>query len=453
MFFGVCDDKTVEGLPMEPGQTLAGLMDALQKKFEAESLPRLATSPIDDFYRFDVKLLLGTPLGAGSRVVVVFSITNIIESPTHIWAIKDRDKEAGEYALLKKKGILKMMSPTDVALLVYRNTRDALRRQEPASTMSIPSISSQLSLTDMARMNPPLAEPPGVEFEYVPRALQASAAPLNANPSADAPQVLLAGSERGGSFLTNSALSQPGLSRMTTSDSYVSRSPGDSPQQRRRDHQSATDLPQFTTASTAAAQPTEPAAFVPSFLKTAPSGADFLFAHAASTGTETGAATTYGQSQHMPSQPRPSLPVPAFTPDAGSASPFTFPPEFVPSYPVPRPEPAPLPPTTTTATAVSTNSPHGSGLGSSGNSPSSSAVAEASPNAHLMTKENVVRALRARDGLTVKEIVLTILGKNLNRDKADRADIDLVKKIVANTKGIRAIDEHALKLQYTVSSL
>ena len=87
VFFGICDDKTIEGVPLEPGQTLAGMMDLLQKKFEAECLPRLATPLNDDFYAFDVRLLHSTPFGAGDRAVIIFSITHLIESPTHIWAI------------------------------------------------------------------------------------------------------------------------------------------------------------------------------------------------------------------------------------------------------------------------------------------------------------------------------------------------------------------------------
>jgi hypothetical protein len=82
---------------------------------------------VETFYNFDVHYVRNAPNLHQTRVIIVFSITKIIKSPLYIWAILDRDKETGQYALLKKKGILKMMSPTDIAILVCKYVKEDMR--------------------------------------------------------------------------------------------------------------------------------------------------------------------------------------------------------------------------------------------------------------------------------------------------------------------------------------
>jgi hypothetical protein len=60
-------------------------------------------------------------------VLIIFSITNIIQSPTYIWSIIGKAREE-ERAFLKKKGILKAMTPTEVALIVAKQIKNSTQQ-------------------------------------------------------------------------------------------------------------------------------------------------------------------------------------------------------------------------------------------------------------------------------------------------------------------------------------
>ena len=52
VFFGISDDTTVEGVPVDV--SVSSLIDLLQRKFESECLPRLTVTVIEDFFQFEV---------------------------------------------------------------------------------------------------------------------------------------------------------------------------------------------------------------------------------------------------------------------------------------------------------------------------------------------------------------------------------------------------------------
>lgn len=212
IFFGVCDDKTIEGVPLDPFVDASGCLDTLHKKFESECLTRLNTAPVETFYNFDVHYVRNVPQSQPqTRVIIVFSITKIIKSPLYIWAILDRDKETGQYALLKKKGILKMMSPTDIAILVTKYVKEDMHIREEESRIRMEVKESGVPVDQTFRVMP-VAQP--VATTVAPIApIAASSANKYYNPQYAECSVFTPSA---------SVMSQPGVDHQTTDNVHSS---------------------------------------------------------------------------------------------------------------------------------------------------------------------------------------------------------------------------------------
>jgi hypothetical protein len=478
IFFGICDDKTIEGMPIDSSMPLNAVMDVLQKKFESECLPRLATPVVEDFYQFDIQIVSNVPDNS-TRVVVIFSITKLLQSPTYIWAIKDRDKETGEYALLKKKGILKMMSPTDVALLVFKRTHASSSRK-PARPPNAdadddggdvdsdsddtpgPSVPSwrgllpqgnvlSLDAADSRRSGPRRTPPPsnGVTAVNNPTAVDFSsncALPsvfpdANARdsvgkvwdyvppPSAQAPFTQGAWERKASdSGLVKSALSDHGsfVANTATAANVYSALNSSSNNMNMVSYSNATSSlvsppssrKPVTLIDTKIYQRYEPSVeeFVPSqSLSTPTSFTDYHEAFERPVGLNGQSSKSF---ENLKAQYQQAL----------SGNPYQV----------------PLLPPHHGQDSNSDSMFQPSSLYSSvpridrSSSPSDSSLSATTINvaSSKMTKENVVRVLRQhRKPLLVREIVLHILGKDPAKEKADATDVQAVKKIVYNTKG------------------
>ena len=410
----MCDDGVVEGLPLDG--TLAGMRDTLHRKFEAECLPRLTTQPIDDFFDFDVQLLRGVP-NHETRVVVVFSVTQLLESPTHIWAIKDRDKESGEYALLKKKGILKMMSPTDVALLVHKRLS---RRPQRTDDARISPSASQQSLSSLQQ------QPQQQPFDYVP--MKASTSPVTARAEYNAPAAIDRETfeyiPRFSAATVGTPL--PRSAAVSTTDNAVV---------------SFDYTPSSNTGSTAVLMPV---AINTSALSYASAVSSNISNSDASSVSDSGLHPSLINDGASPQSARrtSNVGMPAQTQTTTSQA------AFFPKY-------VKVPPAQMPSSTVLNFISQSAGVLDSASTPSPpSQLPVASPNAQLLTLERIVRVLRTHlNGLELREIVLYALNKDPHRDKPDPADVQHVKKVIAGTPGIKPVDESAKKLRYAISLL
>jgi hypothetical protein len=442
VYFGVCDDKTIEGVPLDPYVDASACLDTLHKKFESECLPRLNSVPFEGFFNFDIHYVRGAP-STNYRVIIIFSITKLLQSPLHIWAIKDREKETGEYALLKKKGILKMMSPTDVALLVHKYTSDAYGR----SRSDINASSSSSSDLTVHNSNLSRSNPDATTTSAPPSLVAKDVAPESMLPR---PPQLDSG------LHTGSALSPP-VQRHTTGSKSIQPSPSAPPfvpSSQPSFSSSATSLsashfasvPDFKPSfdSHISSQITSLPDFVPSSVQ--PAGVKHyphvddpysrFQAHPATVSPPS--VSPPPPPVYQPSQNGYQPPQAGYSPPLQPSASTTIPPRYAAVQVTIAQNPLSASEPNYHARPSLYQSPSAPQLASIHQSASMTSMdpapiaAEVPKEPHpKMTKENVIRILRQHpEGLEVREICLYILNRNPQRDRAESMDIQAVKHIV-----------------------